>query len=78
MALEDMKSRYSPQPLISFRKDNTAYNSSVQPVKSVVGQQNLTSEVKTIPFVNGSNNLISTVQPIFVGSGLAKENLLKK
>ena len=79
MALEDMKSRFSPQPTIIFRKDQTSFNSVIEPIKSVAGQNNLTStQVVNAVSAPGQNNLNSSVTPIFFGSGLANASLFKK
>ena len=78
MALEDMKSRYSPQPVITFKRDTTAQPSPTEPIQSVLGQNNLTSPTSVIKSISGQNNLTSPTQTIFIGSGLANASLFKK
>ena len=73
MALEDMVSRFSPQPTITFKKNQTAFNSVIEPIQSIAGQKNITSDRVVIQSISGQNNLNSSITPIFVGSGLAKE-----
>ena len=78
MALENMKSRYSPQPVITFKKDKTAQTSLTEPIQSIIGQNNLVSSTITRPSILGQNNLMSSTQTIFFGSGLASTGLFTK
>ena len=43
MALEDMVSRFSPQPTITFKKNQTSFSSTIQPIQSILGQNNITT-----------------------------------
>ncbi len=63
MALEDMKSRYSPQPVITFKRDTTAQTSPTEPIQSVLGQNNLVSPTSVIRSISGQNNLVSPTIP---------------
>ena len=78
MALEDMKSRFSPQPTIIFKRDKTGFDSTIQPLPTNPGQKNLTSNITPLGSNPGQNNLISSVNPLYIGSGLAKGSLLIK
>tara|TARA_B100001778_G_scaffold296727_1_gene269765 strand:- start:1073 stop:1312 length:240 start_codon:yes stop_codon:yes gene_type:complete len=78
MALEDMKSRYSPQPIITFKRDKTVQTSPIEPNQSIIGQNNLVSSTITRPSILGQNNLLSPTQTIFFGSGLANTGLFTK
>ena len=78
MALEDMKSRYSPQPVITFKRDKTAQTSPTEPIPSIIGQNNLASSTITRPSILGQNNLVSPTQTIYFGSGLANAGLFTK
>ena len=73
MALEDMKSRFSAQST-TFKKDVTAFKSNIEPIKSKVGKNNMSS-TQELPKINkpGLNNLKSSINPIRVGDGLAKK-----
>ena len=63
MALEDMKSRYSPQPVITFKKSTTAQVSSTEPIQSINGKNNLVSPTSVIKSISGQNNLMSSTIP---------------
>tara|TARA_A100001011_G_scaffold310693_1_gene327431 strand:+ start:342 stop:578 length:237 start_codon:yes stop_codon:yes gene_type:complete len=78
MALEDMKSRYSPQPVITFKRDTTAQTSPTEPIQSVLGQNNITSPTSVIKSISGQNNLTSPTQTIFIGGGLANPGVYRK